>query len=55
MVKPKPLKPNLLMNRKMFAIFKPKLSLNLSKNADLLDFGLTMLYCLNKYIHIYSI
>ena len=34
-----------------YAIFKPKLSLNQSKNAGPLDFGLTLLYCNSKVSH----
>jgi len=54
MVKPKTFKPNLLDEPKcisspefffIFAIFNPKLSLNRSKTADPLRFGLTVLYC----------
>ena len=62
-VKPKTFKPNLLNEPKdisspefffIFTFLKPKLSLNQSKTADPLRFGLTVLYCIsiktNKYI-----
>jgi len=55
-IKPKTFKPNLLDEPKyvrsgiflffIFAFYKPKLSLNRSKTDGLLQFGLTMLYCI---------
>ena len=58
-VKPKTLKPNLLDEPKdisspefffIFAFLKPKLSLNRSKSAGPLRFGLTVLYCIYNFL-----